>query len=233
MKKKINTSKTSNEKTESITVEDYMDFIIPKDVKKKRAYVINKINTAFELLANDKDNTIKWEWIIGKWFNELKLITKGNKGLFGSLVEKYYSKLSDKRREWLMKLANNINIEQYPALACLDKKQLVTLMQIAEDKSVKKMLNNNNIKVDINMNSSRRVYKFKVGEFKKNIDKFIEIKTIPKKITAACKILEKYTDIIIENPKAIKDNPEVIKSSKAMVKKLKNIIALQSKNLLE
>jgi hypothetical protein len=82
--------------------------------------------------------------------------------------------------------------------------------------------------VDINVNSSRRV-----NEFKDKIDSFIEIKTIPKKIKAACATLEKYTDIIIANPKAIKDNPEVISSSKAMVKKLKNMIALKSKYLLE
>jgi len=132
-----------------------------------------------------------------------------------------------------MKLAKNINIKQYPAFAALDKNRLVALIQIADEQSVKGMLAKNNIKIDIDENSGRRVDKFKVGEFKKNIDKFIEIKTIPKKITAACKILEKYTDIIIENPKAIKGNPDIIESSKAMVKKLKNMIALQSKNLLE
>jgi len=228
MKKKINTSKKSNEKTESSTVEDYMDFTIPKDIKKKKDYVINKINTAFKLSAKDKDNTLQWEWIIGKWFNKLKSITKSKKGLFGRLVKKYYPNLSDKRREWLMKLAKNINIKQYPALACLDKNRLVALIQIADEQSVKGMLAKNNIKIDIDENSGRRVDKFK-----DNIDSFIEIMTIPQKIKAACATLEKYTDIIIANPKAIKDNPEVISSSKAMVKKLKNMIALQSKNLLE
>ena len=225
--------KKINKKTESITVEDSMDFIIPEDLntrKEKVAYVKNKIDTAFKLLANDndKENIIKWEWIIGKWFNKLKLITKGNKGLFGRLVKKYYPNLSDKRREWLMKLAKNINIKQYPAFAALDKNRLVALIQIAEDKSVKKMLDDNKIELDINVKSSRSVDKFK-----DNIDSFIEIKTIPQKITAACKTLEKYADIIIENPKAIKGNPDIIESSKAMVKKLKNMIALQSKNLLE
>ena len=229
---KINTIKKSNNKIEEETVEDYMDFTIPEDLNtldEKVGYVKKKINTAFKLSANDnnKDNIIKWEWIIGKWFNELKLITKGNKGLFGRLVKKYYPQLSDNRREWLMKLANKINIKQYPALGFLDKNRLVALIQIAEDKCVKKMLNKNKITMNINVNSSRRV-----NEFKNNIDSFIEIKTIPQKIKAACATLEKYADIIIENPKAIKDNPEVISSSKAMVKKLKNIIALKSQNLL-
>lgn len=232
-KMKINTIKKSNNKIEEETVEDYMDFTIPEDLNtldEKVGYVKKKINTAFELSANDnnKDNIIKWEWIIGKWFNKLKHITKGEKGLFGRLVKKYYPKLSDKHREWLMKLAKKINIKQYPALACLDKKQLVTLIQIAEDKSVKKMLDDNNIKVDIHVNSGKQLKRFK-----DKIDNLIEIKTIPKKIKAACETLEKYADIIIENPKAIKDNPEIIEASQAMVKKFKSIIALKNKNLLE
>jgi len=224
---KINTIKKSNNNIEEETVEDYMDFTIPKDIKKKKDYVINKINTAFKLSAKDKDNTLQWEWIIGKWFNKLKSITKSKKGLFGRLVKKYYPNLSDKRREWLMKLAKNINIKQYPAFAALDKNSLVALIKIAENETVQSMLDDNEIELDINVNSSRRV-----TIFKDKIDSFIEINTIPQKITAACKTLEKYADIIIENPKAIKDNPDIIESSKAMVKKLKNMIALQSKNLL-
>lgn len=220
-----------NTNSESKIIKNYMQsFLIPNNERKKIMYVINKINTAFELLDKykNKDNTIKWEWIIGKWFNTLKSITKGKKGLFGRLVKKYYTEISDKRREWLMKLAKNINMKKYPAFACLNKTQILTLIQVANNRRIKLMLDDNGIDVDIDIDNIQEVSKFK-----DDIERIIELKTIPQKIKAAYEAIEKYTDILMDNPKTIKDNPEIIKSSQATVKKLKNIISLKNKNLLK